>query len=49
MRIHNLYVDAAGESHFRDEVILVEDVTGKERLSKALSGQVRRSMFIPID
>ena len=116
MRIHNLYVDAAGESHFRDievawahehpygkmserepatgvifrrtdgdydldwhcaprrqyiinldagveitasdgearliragEVLLVEDVTGKGHLSKAVSGQVRHSIFIPID
>jgi hypothetical protein len=116
MRIHNLYVDDAGETHFRDvivewahegpggkmservaatgvifretagdydldwhpaprrqyivnldagvqitasdgesrvigagEVILVEDVTGKGHLSKAVSGQIRRSIFIPID
>lgn len=116
MRIHNLYVDAAGESHFRDitvewvetrnfsklsarlpatgiifretagdydldwhpaprrqyivnldagvqitasdgearvigagEVILVEDVTGKGHLSKSIGGQLRHSIFIPID
>ncbi len=116
MRIHNLYADAAGESHFRDlevewahdqpggklsrrqpatglifrqtagdydldwhnaprrqyivnldaaveltasdgesriigpgEVIFVEDVTGKGHLSKAVSGQVRHSLFIPVD
>ena len=116
MHIHNLYVDADGETHFRDievewatdgpggrmskrltatgvifretagnydldwhpaprrqylvnldagveitasdgearvigagEVILVEDVTGKGHLSKAVSGQIRRSIFIPID
>jgi hypothetical protein len=116
MRIHNLYADDAGESHFRDmevdwahdlptgkqskrreatgiifrqtsgdydldwhnaprrqyivnldagveitasdgetrvigpgEVLLVEDVTGKGHLSKAVSGQVRHSLFIPID
>ncbi len=116
MRIHNLYVDSAGEFHFRDievrwvqdlpggklserraatgvifrqtagdydldwhpaprrqyivnldagveitasdgetrtigagEVILVEDVTGKGHLSRAVSGQVRHSIFIPID
>jgi hypothetical protein len=116
MRIHNLYVDADGETHFRDievewaqegpggkmsarrsatgvifretagdydldwhtaprrqyivnldagveitasdgekrvigagEVLLVEDVTGKGHLSKAVSGQVRHSIFIPIE
>ena len=116
MRIHNIYVDDAGETHWRDievqwleerngsklsarlpangiifretagdydlswhpaprrqyiinldggvkitasdgeareigagEVILVEDVTGKGHLSKAVSGQIRRSIFIPID
>ena len=31
------------------EVILVEDVTGKGHLSKALDGQIRHSIFIPID
>lgn len=31
------------------EVILVEDTTGRGHLSKAVSGQVRRSIFIPID
>jgi hypothetical protein len=116
MRIHNLYVDQAGESHFRDievewaseglggrmsarmpasgvifrvtagdydldwhnaprrqyiinldagvaitasdgetriigagEVLLVEDVTGKGHISKAVAGQIRHSIFIPID
>jgi len=116
MRIHNLYADEAGASHFRDieiewatthpggklsrrlpatgiifretsgdydldwhtaprrqyivnldagveitasdgerrtigagEVLLVEDVTGKGHLSKAVAGQVRHSIFIPID
>jgi hypothetical protein len=116
MRIHNIYADAAGESHFRDievewaqdlaggklsrrqpatgvifrrtagdydldwhpaprrqyivnldagvqitasdgesrvigagEVILVEDTTGKGHLSKAVSGQIRHSLFIPIE
>jgi len=116
MRIHNLYADDAGESHFRDievawasdlpigkmserlkatgvifretsgdydldwhnaprrqyivnldagveitasdgerrvigagEVLLVEDVTGRGHLSKAVSGQIRHSIFIPID
>jgi hypothetical protein len=116
MRIHNLYVDADGETHFRDvevewvqdtpggklskrqpatgvifretsgdydldwhpaprrqyivnldagvqitasdgetrvigagEILLVEDVTGKGHLSKAVSGQIRHSIFIPID
>ena len=116
MRIHNLYTDAAGESHFRDieidwveernfsklsarlpatgiifretsgdydlswhpaprrqyiinldggvkitasdgeareikagEVILVEDTTGKGHLSQSIGGQMRHSIFIPID
>jgi hypothetical protein len=116
VRIHNLYVDDKGESHFRDiqiewveerrgsklskrlpatgiifretggdydldwhpaprrqyiinldggvrltasdgesrvigagEVILVEDVTGKGHLSKALDGKLRHSIFVPID
>ena len=116
MQIHNLYADAAGESHFRDidiewveatpsgkfskrlpatgiifrqapptydldwhpaprrqyiinldagvritasdgesrvigagEVILVEDITGKGHLSKALDGKLRHCVFVPID
>jgi hypothetical protein len=116
MRIHNIYVDAKGETHFRDievewveerpggklsrrlpatgiifrqtggdydldwhpaprrqyiinldggvqitasdgetrtigagEVLLVEDVTGKGHLSKAVNGQMRHSIFVPID
>lgn len=116
MRIHNLYTDASGESHFRDieiewveernfsklsarlpatgiifretagdydiswhpaprrqyivnlsggvkitasdgeareikagEIILVEDTTGKGHLSQAIGGQMRHSLFIPID
>jgi hypothetical protein len=116
MRIHNLYTDASGESHFRDievewveerrgsklsarlpangiifretqaeydldwhpaprrqyiinldagvqltasdgesrvigagEVILVEDTTGKGHLSKAVGGQVRHSIFVPVE
>ena len=116
MRIHNLYTDANGESHFRDieidwveernfsklsarlpatgiifretsgnydlswhpaprrqyiinlnagvkitasdgesreikagEVILVEDTTGKGHLSQSIGGQMRQSIFIPID
>ncbi|MBT5664983.1 MAG: hypothetical protein HOJ06_06555 [Rhodospirillaceae bacterium] len=116
MRIHNLYEDENGESHFRDievewaeernfskftatlpatgvifretdgaydldwhpaprrqyivnlnagaqltasdgetrivgagEVILVEDVSGKGHLSKAVGGQLRQSIFIPIE
>jgi quercetin dioxygenase-like cupin family protein len=116
MRIHNLYVDAKGETHFRDievewveerpggklsrrmpatsiifrqtggdydldwhpaprrqyiinldggveitvsdgekrvigagEVLLVEDVTGKGHLSKAVAGKMRHSIFVPID
>jgi hypothetical protein len=116
MRIHNLYTDAKGESHFRDidvewieekhfskmsarlpatgiifretsgdydldwhpaprrqyiinldggvqitasdgesriikagEVILVEDTTGKGHLSKSVGGQMRRSIFVPVE
>jgi hypothetical protein len=116
MRIHNLYVDGQGETHFRDievewaetrpagklsrrmpatgiifrqtsgdydldwhpaprrqyiinldggveitvsdgekrvigagEVLLVEDVTGKGHLSKAIAGKMRHSIFVPID
>ena len=116
MRIHNLYVDDEGQSHFRDievewveerrgsklsqrlpatgiifretageydldwhpaprrqyivnldagvqitasdgesrvigagEIILVEDVTGKGHLSKAVGGKLRHSIFVPID
>ena len=116
MRIHNLYADADGESHFRDievewaqdlpggkmserrpatgvifretsgdydldwhraprrqyivnldagveitasdgekrvigagEVVLVEDITGKGHLSKSVGGQMRRSIFVPVE
>ena len=116
MRIHNLFADADGETHFRDvevvwveqrdfskyserlpatgiifretsgaydldwhpaprrqyiinlegaveitasdgerriigagEVLLVEDTTGKGHLSKAVAGQMRRSIFVPIE
>ena len=116
MRIHNIYVDDKGESHWRDievewaeerdfsklskrlpatgiifretsgdydldwhpaprrqyiinldggvqitasdgeariikagEVILVEDTTGKGHLSKSVGGQMRRSIFVPIE
>ena len=116
MRIHNLYTDAKGDSHFRDieiewaeekhfskmskrlpangiifretsgdydldwhpaprrqyiinldggvqitasdgeariikagEVILVEDTTGKGHLSKSVGGQMRHSIFVPIE
>jgi hypothetical protein len=31
------------------EVILVEDTTGKGHRSKAVSGQIRHSIFIPVD
>jgi hypothetical protein len=31
------------------EVILVEDVTGKGHLSEHVGGQIRHSIFIPID
>lgn len=116
MRIHNLYTDAQGESHFRDiavewvetrnasklsarlpangiifretggdydlswhpaprrqyiinldggvrltasdgesrvigagEVVLVEDTLGKGHLSQSVGGQMRRSIFVPIE
>ena len=116
MKIHNLYTDASGESHFRDieidwieeknfsklsarlpatgiifretsgnydlswhpaprrqyiinlnagvkitasdgeareikagEIILVEDTTGKGHLSQSIGGQMRHSIFIPIE
>ena len=116
MRIHNLYTDASGQSHFRDieiewveesrsgklskrlpatgiifrevpptydlswhpaprrqyiinldagveitasdgearkigagEVVLVEDTTGKGHLSQAVHGQLRHSIFVPIE
>ena len=116
MRIHNIYVDAQGETHFRDievewveenragklsrrlpatgiicrrtggdydldwhpaprrqyiinldggveitasdgekrvigagEVLLVEDVSGKGHLSKAINGKMRHSIFVPIE
>jgi hypothetical protein len=31
------------------EVILVEDITGKGHLSKSIGGQLRHSIFVPID
>lgn len=31
------------------EVILVEDVSGKGHLSQAINGQVRHSIFVPIE
>ena len=31
------------------EIILVEDTTGQGHLSKAVAGQIRHSIFIPID
>lgn len=31
------------------EVLLVEDVTGKGHLSKAIGGKMRRSIFVPIE
>ena len=116
MKIHNLYTDATGESHFRDieidwveegnfsklsarlpatgvifretagdydlswhpaprrqyivnltggvkitasdgeareikagEIVLVEDTTGKGHLSQSIGGQMRHSIFIPIE
>jgi hypothetical protein len=31
------------------EVVLVEDVSGKGHLSKAVGGRMRRSIFVPVD
>jgi quercetin dioxygenase-like cupin family protein len=31
------------------EVLLVEDTSGKGHLSKAVAGQMRRSIYVPID
>ena len=31
------------------EVILVEDTSGKGHFSKAISGQMRHSIFVPIE
>jgi hypothetical protein len=31
------------------EVVLVEDTTGKGHLSKAVAGQMRRSIFVPVE
>jgi hypothetical protein len=31
------------------EVLLVEDVTGKGHLSKAVQNKIRHSIFVPID
>ena len=31
------------------EVVLVEDVRGKGHLSKSVGGQMRHSIFVPID
>jgi hypothetical protein len=31
------------------EVVLVEDVSGKGHLSKAIGGKMRRSIFVPVD
>ena len=40
-----------GESRFikAGEVILVEDITGKGHLSESVGGQMRHSLFIPVD
>jgi hypothetical protein len=49
MRIHNRYTAANGESHFHDiEIAWVEGTTGKGHLSTGL-GQMRHSLFIPIE
>ena len=52
MHRRSLYTDASGESHFRDteagEIILVEDATGKGRLSQS-PGKMRHGIFIPVD
>ncbi|HEY4921040.1 MAG TPA: hypothetical protein VII40_13120, partial [Xanthobacteraceae bacterium] len=31
------------------EVVLVEDITGKGHLSRAVNAQMRHSIFVPID
>ena len=31
------------------EVLLVEDITGKGHLSKAVDGKLRHCIFVPID
>lgn len=31
------------------EVILIEDTTGKGHLSQAVGGQMRHSIFVPVD
>ncbi|HUI95357.1 MAG TPA: hypothetical protein VLX44_06375 [Xanthobacteraceae bacterium] len=47
MRIHNLYVDARGETHFRDiEVEWVEERPGGKL---SVNGKIRHSIFVPID
>ena len=33
----------------RTFVVLVEDVSGKGHLSKAVGGRMRRSIFVPVD
>ena len=50
MRIHNLYTDASGHSHFRDiEVEWVEDTTGTGPLSQHVEGKIRHSVFVPVE
>jgi len=50
MRIHNLYTDARGQSHFRDiDVAWVEETTGKGHLSQHVEGKIRHSIFVPIE
>jgi hypothetical protein len=52
MRIHNLYTDATGESHFRDievEWVVNLDAGVKGQLSDHVEGKIRHSLFIPIE
>jgi hypothetical protein len=41
MRVHNLYTDANGESHFRDIEI--------EWAEARRGSKIRHSLFIPVD
>ena len=47
MRIHNLYVDAQGESHFRDTEIewIAEDASGKVSKRFPATGIIFRETF----
>ena len=41
--------EQAVHAYVRGGHLLVEDVPGKGHLSKAVDGQVRHSIFVPID